>query len=401
MHTHASRIVTSFVRKHLQAIHACRRDLWGAALNSVMNGCWLSLSCLARGLVKQGTLKAALKRMDRLIGCPRVQSEARAVGEAMVRLLCRGSGPVVIAVDWSPVTPAGTFVELRAALVRAGMGRGLTLYQEVHALCKLSNPQVERRFLNTLHSVMPQDVSVVILTDAGFHQPWFAHVERLGWGWVGRVRSGGGHLSQDQEHWQDASGWFAKATRQARRMSGCWLTKRHRLACDVVLYRRRMKGGKRYGRAGHKVTPKARQEARKSAHEPWLLAHSPSLAQMRADQIVAWYSRRMQIEENFRDHKSPVFGLGLRVSQSRSASRLLALLLIGSIAAYLLWHIGQLAEAEGLHRRFKATTRSARELSLISLGLLMCAVHFAGITQHALDSLYERIEIQRQKPGKR
>ena len=32
----------------------------------------------------------------------------------------------------------------------------------------------------------------------------------------------------------------------------------------------------------------------------------------------------MQIEENFRDHKSPVFGLGLRASQLHSAPRLLA-----------------------------------------------------------------------------
>jgi Transposase DDE domain len=401
MHTHASRIVTSFVEKHLGAIHASRHALWSAALQSVMNGYWLSLSRLARGLMGQGAFKAALKRMDRLIGCARVKNEACVIGRAMVGLLCRGSGPVVIAVDWSPVAPAGAFVELRAMLVRAGMGRGLTLCQQVHPLAKLSNPRVERRFLNVLHAWMPKDVSVVILTDAGFHNPWFAHVERLGWGWVGRVRAGGGHLSQDQEHWQDASNWFVKATRQARRLSGCWLTKRHRLACDVVLYRRRVKGGKRYGRAGHKVTPKARQEARRSAHEPWLLTHSPSLAQVRADQIVAWYSQRMQIEETFRDHKSPVFGLGLRVSQSRSANRLLALLLIGSVAAYLLWHIGQLAEAEGLHRRFKATTRSARELSLISLGLLVFAMHLAGFTQHTLDSLYDRLEIQRQKPGKR
>jgi hypothetical protein len=393
MHTHASRIVSLFVRKHLGEIHASRRDLWGAALNSVINGSWLSLSCLARGLMGQGRLKAALKRIDRLIGCARVKNEAGVIGKALVQLLCRGSGPVVIAVDWSPVAPAGKFVELRAALVVAGMGRGLTLYQEVHALSKLSNPRVERRFLNSLHAWMPKDVAVVILTDAGFHKPWFAHVERLGWGWVGRVRSGGGHLSQDRKHWQDASSWFAKATRKAQRVAGCWLTKRHRLACDVVLYRRRVKGGKRYGRAGYKVTPKARQEARKSAHEPWLLTHSPRLSHVRADQIVAWYSQRMQIEENFRDHKSPVFGLGLRVSQSRSANRLLALLLIGSVAAYLLWHIGQLAEAEGLHQRFKATTRTAREFSLINLGLLMCAVHLAGLTHHALASLYERLGI--------
>jgi hypothetical protein len=42
------------------------------------------------------------------------------------------------------------------------------------------------------------------------------------------------------------------------------------------------------------------------------------------------------------------------------------------LAAFLLWHIGQIAEAEGLHRRFTATTRTTRELSLLTLAVLLC-----------------------------
>src|SRR5687768_11883490 len=38
----------------------------------------------------------------------------------------------------------------------------------------------------------------------------------------------------------------------------------------------------------------------------------------------------------------------------------------------LLWHIGQLAEAEGLHRRFRLTTPTAREISLVTFALLLC-----------------------------
>ncbi|HEV8645047.1 MAG TPA: hypothetical protein VGR01_05705, partial [Burkholderiales bacterium] len=73
------------------------------------------------------------------------------------------------------------------------------------------------------------------------------------------------------------------------------------------------------------------------------------------------------------------------------AQRLHALLLIHTLAAFLLWHIGQLAEAEGLHRRFKATTRTAREFSLITLACLLCALPQIPITSDALLALYQRL----------
>lgn len=33
----------------------------------------------------------------------------------------------------------------------------------------------------------------------------------------------------------------------------------------------------------------------------------------------------------------------------------------------MLWHLDQLAETEGLHRRYQVTTRASRELSIITL----------------------------------
>jgi hypothetical protein len=393
MHTHVKKIVEKFVHKHLSLIHAARRDLLCAAVSAVMGGHLLSLSRLARALMGQSTHKAALKRVDRLIGNERIGEEAQVVGAALVRTLCQGGQPLVIAVDWSEVAPGGAFVELRAVVVRTGMGRGLPIYQEVYPKSKLGNARAERALLKRLHGWMPTGLQVIIITDAGFRRPWFTQVARLGWSWIGRIR-GGVCVSRDCADWRKASAWFAKATRKARRWSDCWLTRRFRFPCDMVLYRRRAVGAKRYGRAGHGSTPKARREAKASAHEPWLLAHSPQLRTFRAEQIVALYGQRMQIEENFRDAKSIPLGMGLEVSQSRSAPRLHALLLIGTLAAFLLWHIGQLAEAEGLHRRFKATTRAARELSIIFLAKLLCALPSLPLTDVAIHALNERLGLR-------
>lgn len=393
MHTHARRIVQGFVQKHLSLIHAARRELLCAAVFAVMSGHLLSLSRLARALIGQSNQRAALKRVDRLMGNQRIAQEAQVVGAALLRTLCQGGQPLVIAVDWSEVAPDGVFWELRAVATRTGMGRGLTIYQQVYPEKKLGNARVERALLKRLHEWMPAGVQVIIVTDAGFRRPWFIQVERLGWSWIGRIRAGV-CVSREGTHWEQASAWFAKATGKACRWSDCWLTRNFRFACDMVLYRRRAVGGKRYGRAGHGSTPKARREATASAREPWLLAHSPQLRPLRAEEIVALYGLRMQIEENFRDSKSTQLGMGLEVSQSRCAPRLHALLLIGTLAAFLLWHIGQLAETEGLHLRFKATNRVARELSIITLAKFMCAQQSLSLTDTAIRALNVRLGLQ-------
>lgn len=393
MHTHAGRIVQSFIDGQLGLIHAARRQSLCQAVSAVMGGGMLSLSRLARSLMGESTNRAALKRVDRLIGNARIGQEAQLVGAALLRTLSRYMRPLVIAVDWSAVVPGGRFVELRASVTWPGMGRGLTVYQQLYPASKMNTPRAEGALLERLHSQMPSDAEVVIVTDAGFHRPWFAHVERLGWSWVGRVRTGV-CLSRDGVHWEEARHWYPRATGKAWRWSNCWLTRSFAFPCEIVLYRHAAAGRKFYARAGQRSMPKARTEARARAKEPWLLAHCPRLRSYRPEQIVAMYGQRMHIEENFRDSKCPELGMGLQLSQSRSPLRLHALLLIGTLAAFLLWHIGQLAEAEGLHRRFKATSRLARELSIVTLAKLLCALPRLPLTDLAMRTLNERLALR-------
>src|SRR6267378_2465014 len=122
---HAQLIVQRFVDTHLSLMHAARRQLLCAAVA----GHVLSLSRLARAVTGSGRLKAALKRIDRLMGCVRIEHEVELAAQALLRQLCRAGQPLVIAVDWSAVAPAGEFVELRAAVTRLGMGRALSVYQ--------------------------------------------------------------------------------------------------------------------------------------------------------------------------------------------------------------------------------------------------------------------------------
>jgi hypothetical protein len=394
---HAHDIVQCFIETQLTAIHAARRRVLGVAVAALMQGHLLSLSRLARGLSGAAGLKAALKRIDRLIGHARIDAEAQWVAAAIATRLKAQGGPLVIAIDWSAVGPGGAFVELRASASVPGKGRGITIYQQVYPLSKLGNPKAECAFLDALYRWIGADVEVIVITDAGFRRAWFAHVEHLGWGWIGRVRRGV-HLGRTTARglwcFTSAGCWFRRANGKAQRESDCRLTKKAAWPCDVVLVRRHRAKRKHYRRPGHGSTPKAAHEARVSAKEPWLLVHTARLRRYTPEQIVAFYALRMQIEENFRDSKSAVYGMGHDISRSRSALRLQALLLIATLAAFLLWHIGQLAEAEGLQRRFKATTRVARELSLITLARWLCALPCLPLTDFAVHVLYQRIGVR-------
>src|SRR5262249_33042555 len=158
MHTHARRIVQGFIQKQLKPIHRARRPLLCEAVGAVMSGGLLSLSRLARAMMGEGTQKAALKRVDRFIGNERIGEEARVLAAALVRVLCRGGQPLVIAVDWSAVSPGAAFVELRATLTWLGMGRGLTIYQQVYPRSKGNSVRAERALLEALHRAMPEGV---------------------------------------------------------------------------------------------------------------------------------------------------------------------------------------------------------------------------------------------------
>ena len=108
------------------------------------------------------------------------------------------------------------------------------------------------------------------------------------------------------------------------------------------------------------------REHRSSAREPWLLFSNAE--GLEPHQIMALYSRRMQIEQNFRDDKSPRFGFGLRLSRSRGKGRLEVLNMVAAMASLVMWLAGYRAERQCLHRHYQASSvRHKRVLSYLSL----------------------------------
>lgn len=81
------------------------------------------------------------------------------------------------------------------------------------------------------------------------------------------------------------------------------------------------------------------------------------------------YTRRMEIEETFRDLKSHRWGFALRYAQTKNPKRLETLLLVAVLATFILWLLGLATKARQWERHFQANTERRRSvLSTVFLG---------------------------------
>ena len=123
--------------------------------------------------------------------------------------------------------------------------------------------------------------------------------------------------------------------------------------------------------------------------EPWILVSS--LLDETAAAIDRIYTLRMLIEESYRDTKSHRFGWSFEDARSSSADRYAVLLLIATLAMFVVLLIGRASERKGLHILFQAnTTRHKRVLSLFFLGKQM--IHRTELKQIGLGDLRAGLE---------
>jgi len=350
---HAPAILHRCLEPLLVPIHRARLTALFAAVAACVLGPGLTLTDLARRLPGSGALCHKLKRIDRLAGNAHLQREAGVVYGALCRVLLAGLTEAVIVVDWSDLKADQSLHLLRASLPVGG--RALTLYEEVHPQAKLNNRLVHIRFLRRLAQLLPPGLAPIIVADAGFRVPFYRAVERHGWRWVGRVR--GRDCVRPGKRWASCKSVFRRATSTPRVLgTGEWV-RSNPLQALFVLVKQPPQGRRAKTAAGKRARSKKANKAARSAKEPWLLVASPTLAAHGAKRLVGLYRQRMQIEEAFRDMKSQHFGEGLERSRSRSAGRYTVLVLIASLAAFVLWLIGTAATERNLDQHLRPGSR--------------------------------------------
>lgn len=370
---HATQLLNKHLRSHCQGTHERRMDAVISMVNALLRGRVLTVTGLGRALGGKVAAKHQIKKADRLVGNAHLHNERGTFYRALISLTLGNTKRPVILVDWSDVSDERAFQKLRAAV--AIQGRALTLYEEVHPQSKSANRRVQSRFLKTLQRLLPQTCHPIIVTDAGFKNPWFKAVQALGWDFVGRV---GGHImlrhAGIESPWRRVERIFALATTRARYYGQIELARANPLRCHAYTLRRTPTGRFKKTRFGTKC---AMKHSLKNAHRertPWLLVSSLEGGKPISRTVIRLYKARMQIEESFRDLKNHRYGFSFRDCMSHVPYRLENLLLIGALATLAAWLVGKVAQLKGLHRRYQAnTTRDRNVLSTFYLGCQVIA----------------------------
>ncbi|EQC01867.1 IS4 family transposase [Photorhabdus temperata] len=360
----ARKVCHNFFKDALAPFHKYRQNALIDATMALINGASLTLTSIGRFLPGQAQVKNKIKRVDRLLGNTALHNDIPAIFNNITAMITRQLPLCVIAVDWSGY-PSQEYHVLRASLLCDG--RAIPLLSWVVSSEKQNNTLIQNQFLDSLAKAVSSDARVIIVTDAGFKSPWFRHIASLGWDFIGRIRNNVQfHLADSPEIWLKISDCPGTITPKYMGAGTLVKEKKNRINGHFYTYKKLPKGRKSKRSKGRPMYTKTDNEYRQSAKEAWLIFSS--IDDLKPREIIKLYSRRMQIEQNFRDEKSERFGFGLRASHSRSAGRMRVLSLLATLSTIVLWLIGYHVENKGLHLRYQANSiKSRRVISYLTL----------------------------------
>jgi hypothetical protein len=358
--------VEGFLHKILApVIHKARVKVVSEVVTAAITTKKLTLTALGRAIESPIQERSGIQKVNRLLGNRSLLIDYPYIAKAISNLLIGNKKHPEIIVDWTKY-PNSEDAVIRAAL--AVEGRALTLYEERHSIKKMGNKRIQKNFLKSLKQVIPASCIPIIVTDAGFHNDWFKEVLKLGWDYVGRIRGIRKYSKPESKKFIFCSNLFKQATKKIRSLGKLILTKKNPTESYFYLVKGTLKGRKALTKQGKVRQDKDSKAYSRSHREPWLLASSLK-GRNAAKKVECIYSRRMTIEEAFRDLKSLRYGLGLDEGKTKIKQRRDNLLLIAMLASLIAWITGLAGERMKLQYQFQSNSiKNRRVISLPYLG---------------------------------
>ena len=330
----------------------------------------LSLSQIGRSLKGPSDIKHKIKKVDRLEGNKNLHEELdslyRALSSYVFTYLSQDANlPIIIDVCFMKDDRA---IQMLSAEI-ATKGRTLPLYRKIFKEGELKDQT--QAFLKELAQCIPSDRKVIVIMDAGFHCEWFETIDSFGWFWVCRVRQGKSLKFSSAEDWLTVKDFISPVKEKTTNYERVLLTRRHEYSCRLVTTKRAPKGRHSKDSRGNTQGRIGSGRYKSAAKEPWILATNlPS--GYKSTEIVNLYSKRMQIEESFRDLKSHQFGLCGRYIRTKCIHRWGVKMLLAAIVQITYWVIGVIGHSQDMQRRYQANTvRDRKVFSYFTLGKLI------------------------------
>ena len=382
-----------FFENSLSSFNNARMKTLLSCSNALISGNKLTLTDIGRNLTGAAHVKHKIKRVDRFLKNTHLHNEKLSIYHALARSIITPLQTLAIAVDWSGAC-GHEYHLLRASLLVDG--RSIVIYNKVVEQQQLDTQKTNNLFLDELNYVIGNHPAVYIITDGGFLTPWYSKVRDLGWHMIGRLRGTMKCKVENQSSWQTLKQLRVGADDTPSPLGKSRLTQHSPTACDAFLH---LYHGKKKGRKGNSRFTKDTKMYGNLAKEPWLLATSDS--ELTSQKTVNLYSKRMQIEQNFRDDKSVRYGFSWRFSKSSGVNRMEILCLIAAVASIALWFIGFEAERRSWHRKFQANTiKNRRVLSFLTLAKQVIKQYRSRITLNYIERSLKYFYLRYQNEGR-
>lgn len=336
------------------SIHKTRLDRLMTCVHSILQGSYLTLSSIGELSKGQTSVKHKIKAVDRLLGNEHIQNDKRQIYKALAHSLLSSRPTPEIFVDWSTCNTR-THQVIRASVLFDG--RSITVYEEIYHETEYNKKPTHKLFLDNLSTVIPSHCKPIIITDAGFRTDWFKMVLNIGWDFIGRIRNRINYYDANLNKWVPCQDIEVKKLNTTYFVGNVQLTMRNKLVVNLFSYKAKSKG-----RTTNRGKKDKQYAYRKSYLEPWILATSLEKSQASGKRVVHLYSKRMQIEQTFKDLKDPVTGIGLAQSRTKGLDRLKVLFLIARLAEYILLIIGVAAEKASLQFNYQANSVKCKRI---------------------------------------
>ena len=389
---HAVRLLQTITEKSCPEVHQKRVDCLFAVVTSLIDCGKLWISALGRGINNQTTAKHNIKKVDALVGNSKLHRERLTYYKYLSSMWIGDKKRPIIIVDWSPISGDCKHYFLRASLT--GMGRTLTIYEEVYELKYYANPQIHKHFLNKLVSVLPDGCRPIVITDAGFRNTWFSLIIEQGWDFIGRLRHNTFIKINADDDWQNVRTLHSQATTTPKFLGRIFVARRNPLEMNLHIVVEKKKGRIKKTRHGKKCISSNSNKYSKGSKEPWVLVTSLPYNSTIAKKVVKLYKFRMQIEGSFRDIKNKRYGFRLPESGTKNVMRLENLILIALLATAAVWLAGQVAINNKWHYQIQANTvRDQPVLSIAFIGIhILKNLLFYEVSQNELFDAIQPIQ---------
>jgi Transposase DDE domain len=323
-------------------LHALRIRSLANGVIGVLHAATLAVTAIGKAYSAAigGDPKHGVKQVDRLVGNSGIAMAD--VLPSWMRFVVGARKQIVLAMDWTDFDDDGHTTLAINMVTSHGRATPLAWMTVEKAGLKGKRNGYEYELIEQVHRALPETVKITVQADRGFgDHKLYELLAILGWDYVIRFR---GSIVVEDEHGDSRPARDRVPTNGRAVMLRKVRVTRHRCEIPAVVFvhDKRMK-------------------------EPWFLA--TSRADLEARAVVKLYGRRFTIEETFRDHKDPRFGMGLLHARVSSTDRRDRLLLLAAIAHALLTLLGAVGERLGLDRHLKANTVKTRTLSLFNQGL--------------------------------